>query len=55
MGETEPCNDWHISRLLLDQVRWELLDKFRTDGTAEEVWKYVAADFNKITGKEVAA
>lgn len=33
----------------------KVLAKFREDGTAKKVWEYVAADFKKITGTEVAA
>jgi hypothetical protein len=31
----------------------ELLAGFREDGTAKKVWDFVAADFKRITGKEV--
>ncbi|KAI8630267.1 putative short-chain dehydrogenases/reductase [Xylariaceae sp. FL1651] len=32
----------------------QLLRQFREDGTASKVWDYVATDFKKITGTEVA-
>jgi len=33
----------------------KLLATFREDGTAKKVWDYVASDFERITGGEVAA
>ena len=32
----------------------QLLAQFRESGTADKVWDYIAADFKKITGTEVA-
>ncbi|KAI0805559.1 putative short-chain dehydrogenases/reductase [Xylaria sp. FL0064] len=32
----------------------ELLRRYREDGTAGKVWDHIAADFKKITGREVA-
>ena len=29
-----------------------VLDRFRQDGTAEKIWQYILADYEKLTGKE---